>query len=111
MTSNSFQFDFWILFNYVYSRTKPETINEIEKNSKMQIENNLTSLGENYVNLYVFGEPPPGPFAAAILNLAAILPRPRENGPGDEVGVAFLSARFFNFVETYFNYFSVLPND
>ena len=41
MTSNSFQFAFWILFNYVYSLNKPETINEIEKN--------LTSLGGNYV--------------------------------------------------------------
>ena len=41
MTSNSFQFAFWILFNYVYSLNKPETINEIEKN--------LTSLGENCV--------------------------------------------------------------
>ena len=41
MTSNYFQFAFWILFNYVCSLNKPETINEIEKN--------LTSLGGNYV--------------------------------------------------------------
>ena len=34
MTSNSFQFAFWILFNYVYSLNKPETINEIGNNSK-----------------------------------------------------------------------------
>ena len=46
-----------ILFNYVYSLNKPETINEIEKNSKDKIEKNskdkieknLTSLCENYV--------------------------------------------------------------
>ena len=34
MTSNSFQFAFWILFNYIYSLNKPETINEIEKIQK-----------------------------------------------------------------------------
>ena len=34
MTSNSFKFAFWIIFNYVYSLNKAETINEIENNSK-----------------------------------------------------------------------------
>ena len=34
MMSNSFQFSFWIVFKYIYSLNKPETINEIEKNSK-----------------------------------------------------------------------------
>ena len=46
MTSNSFQFAFWILFNYAYNLNKSETINEIEKNSKGKFEKNLTSLGE-----------------------------------------------------------------
>ena len=32
MTSNPFQFAFWIIFNYVYSPNKPET-SEIENNS------------------------------------------------------------------------------
>ena len=41
MMSNSLQFHFWNLFNYVYSLNKPETINEIK--------NNLTSMDENYV--------------------------------------------------------------
>ena len=34
MTSNYFQVSFWILFKNVYSLNKPETINEIENNSK-----------------------------------------------------------------------------
>ena len=33
-----------------------------------------------------FGQPPPGPFALAILNLAAIFPQPLANDPGDELG-------------------------
>ena len=37
MTSTSFEFAFWILFNYIYSLNKPETINEIENNSKVKL--------------------------------------------------------------------------
>ena len=34
MTLNSFQFAFWILFNFIYCLRLIKTINEVEKNSK-----------------------------------------------------------------------------
>ena len=46
MTSNSFQLTFWIIFNYVYSLSKPETLSlKIQKANWKEFD----VMGKNYV--------------------------------------------------------------